>query len=100
MSDITESNLTLKVPTSSGEFEREPVPQSELKGANKFWGMYAGEHCAGTEFMIGPLFLLNGVSLQNIFLGLLLGNLLAVLSWRFLCAPIATQARLTLYYHL
>ncbi len=62
--------------------------------------MYAGEHCAGTEFMIGPLFLLNGVSLQNIFVGLLLGNLLAVLSWRFLCAPIATQARLTLYYHL
>lgn len=50
--------------------------------------------------MIGPLFLLNGVSLQNIFVGLLLGNLLAVLSWRFLCAPIATQARLTLYYHL
>ncbi|QXD26241.1 hypothetical protein F7C95_01570 [Opitutia bacterium ISCC 51] len=89
-----------QAPTSSGEFEREPVPPSELKGANKFWGMYAGEHCAGTEFMIGPLFLLNGVSLQNIFLGLLLGNLLAVLSWRFLCAPIATQARLTLYYHL
>lgn len=88
-------------PQSSGsEFEREPVPQSELKGANKFWGMYAGEHCAGTEFMIGPLFLLNGVSLVNIFLGLLVGNLLAVLSWRFLCAPIATKARLTLYYHL
>lgn len=90
------------IPTKSSgsEFEREPVPQSELKGANKFWGMYAGEHCAGTEFMIGPLFLLNGVSLFNIFFGLLLGNLLAVLSWRFLCAPIATKARLTLYYHL
>ena len=85
---------------TSGEFEREPVPQSKLKGANKFWGMYAGEHCAGTEFMIGPLFLLNGVSLQNIFFGLLLGNLLAVMSWRYLCAPIATKARLTLYYHL
>lgn len=62
--------------------------------------MYAGEHAAGTEFMIGPLFLLNGVSLQNIIVGLLLGNLLAVLSWRFLCAPIATKARLTLYFHL
>lgn len=85
---------------SKSEFEREPVPQSELKGANKFWGMYAGEHCAGTEFTIGPLFLLAGVSLQNIFLGLFLGNLMAVLSWRFICAPIATQARLTLYYHL
>lgn len=87
-------------PASQSEFEREPVPQVELKGANKFWGMYAGEHCAGTEFMIGPLFLLNGVSLINIVTGLLLGNLLAVLSWRYLCAPIATKARLTLYFHL
>ena len=83
-----------------GEFEREPVPEASRKGANKFWGMYAGEHAAGTEFMIGPLFLLNGVSLQNIFWGLLLGNLLAVLSWRYLCAPIGVKARYTLYYHL
>jgi NCS1 family nucleobase:cation symporter-1 len=95
MTEETDSNKA-----QVNEFEREPVPTSELKGASKFWGMYAGEHCAGTEFMIGPLFLLNGVSLVNIFAGLLLGNLLAVLSWRFLCAPIATKARLTLYYHL
>ncbi len=86
--------------SSSNEYERELVSKNSLKGANKFWGMYAGEHAAGTEFMIGPLFLLSGVSLQNIFLGLLFGNLMAVLSWRYLCAPIATQARLTLYYHL
>ena len=46
------------------------------------------------------LFLLNGVSLQNIFWGLLVGNFLAVLSWRYLCAPIAVGARYTLYYHL
>lgn len=76
------------------------MPEKARLGANKFWGMYAGEHAAGTEFMIGPLFLLNGVSLQNIFLGLLVGNLLAVLSWRFLCAPIGVSARYTLYYHL
>ena len=62
--------------------------------------MYAGEHTAGTEFMIGPLFLLAGVTLPNIIFGLLVGNLMAVLSWRYLCAPIATKARLTLYYHL
>lgn len=93
----------LPTPNENGpthEFEREPVSKNSLKGANKFWGMYAGEHAAGTEFMIGPLFLLNGVSLQNIFFGLLLGNLMAVLSWRYICAPIATGARLTLYYHL
>ena len=58
----------------TGEFERTAVPKESQKGATKFWGMYAGEHAAGTEFMIGPLFLLNGVSLQNIFWGLLVGN--------------------------
>lgn len=83
-----------------GEFERDPVPESKTKGLKAFVGMYAGEHAAGTEFMIGPLFLLAGVSLQNIFWGLLVGNLLATLSWRYLCAPIAVKARYTLYYHL
>ncbi len=83
-----------------GEFEREPVPVSKTKGLKAFVGMYAGEHAAGTEFMIGPLFLLNGVSLQNIFWGLLVGNLLAVFSWRYLCAPISVKSRYTLYYHL
>ena len=62
--------------------------------------MYAGEHCAGTELMIGPLFMAAGVSAFDLIVGLLLGNLLAVLSWMFLTAPIATRARLTLYYQL
>ncbi len=88
------------VPRPPDEFEREPVPERALKGGKSFWGMYAGEHAAGTEFMIGPLFLLAGVSLNDIFFGLLLGNFLAVLSWRYLCAPIATQARMTLYFQL
>ncbi|TWT86606.1 hypothetical protein Mal64_34330 [Pseudobythopirellula maris] len=86
--------------SSGGEFEREPVPKSALLGDGKFWGMYAGEHCAGTEFMIGPLFLAAGASLQDVFVGLLLGNLLAVLTWRYLVAPIALSKRLTLYYQL
>jgi len=86
--------------TSNNEYERTPVPKPALKGPGKFWGMYAGEHAAGTEFMIGPLFLLSGISLPNVIFGLLVGNLLAVLSWRYLCAPIATKARITLYYHL
>ncbi len=84
----------------SGEFEREPVSDRALLGAGKFWGMYAGEHAAGTEFMIGPLFLAAGASLQNLILGLLLGNFLAVLTWRFLVTPIAIAKRLTLYYQL
>ncbi len=85
---------------SGGEFEREPVPDSALLGSSKFWGMYAGEHTAGTEFMIGPLFLAAGASLSDLVFGLLLGNCLAVLTWRFLVVPIAMSKRLTLYYQL
>lgn len=85
---------------SSNEFEREPVPKSNLKGWKSFLGMYAGEHAAGTEFMIGPLFLTAGVSAFDLIIGLLIGNFLAVLSWRFLTAKIAVENRLTLYYQL
>ncbi len=82
------------------EFEREPVPQKSLLGFKSFVGMYAGEHCAGTELMLGPLFVAAGAGAFDLVFGLILGNLLAVLSWMFLCAPIATRARLTLYYQL
>jgi NCS1 family nucleobase:cation symporter-1 len=82
------------------EFEREPVPEKAQKGASAFWGMYAGEHTAGTEFMIGPLFVAWGASAFDLIVGLLLGNLMAVLMWRFLTAKIATERRLTLYYQL
>ena len=85
---------------AGGEFERTPVPQSKLKSWKSFLGMYAGEHAAGTEFVIGPLFLTAGVSAFDLIIGLLLGNLLAVLSWRFLTAEIAVKNRLTLYYQL
>ena len=85
---------------AGGEFERTPVPQSKLKSWKSFLGMYAGEHAAGTEFMIGPLFLTAGVSAFDLIIGLLIGNLLAVLSWRFLTAEIAVKNRLTLYYQL
>lgn len=85
---------------AGGEFERTPVPKSKLKGWKSFIGMYAGEHAAGTEFMIGPLFLTAGVSAFDLIIGLLLGNLLAVLSWRFLTAEIAIKNRLTLYFQL
>jgi purine-cytosine permease-like protein len=84
----------------SVEYEREPVPQKARLGFKSFIGMYAGEHCAGTELMIGPLFVAAGVSAFDLIFGLILGNLLAVLSWTFLTAPIATRARLTLYYQL
>jgi purine-cytosine permease-like protein len=82
------------------EYEREPVPESARLGFRSFVGQYAGEHTAGTELMIGPLFVAAGVSAFDLVVGLAVGNLLAVLSWMFMTAPIATRARLTLYYQL
>jgi purine-cytosine permease-like protein len=82
------------------EFERVPVPERARLGFGSFIGQYAGEHTAGTELTLGPLFVAAGVSAYDLIWGLLLGNLLAVLSWTFLTAPIATRARLTLYRQL
>ncbi|WP_010519629.1 purine-cytosine permease family protein [Croceivirga radicis] len=99
MSQISNEQVVIEK-IAGGEFERTPVPQSKWKGWKNFLGMYAGEHAAGTEFVIGPLFLTTGVSAFDLIIGLLLGNFLAVLSWRFLTAEIAVKYRLTLYYHL
>jgi purine-cytosine permease-like protein len=87
-------------PEPVNEYEREPVPPQALLGLKSFVGQYAGEHVAGTELMIGPLFLAHGASAFDLIFGLLVGNLLAVLSWTFLTAPIATRVRLTLYFQL
>ena len=82
------------------EYEREPVPPRAWLGFSSFVGQYAGEHTAGTELMIGPLFIASGVSAFDVVGGLFVGNLLAVLSWLFLTAPIAVRARMTLYFQL
>ena len=82
------------------EYEQSPVPESQWKGWGSFIGMYVGEHTAGTEFVIGPLFVAHGVTAGDLVFGLLIGDLLAVLSWAFICAPIATKFRYTLYYML
>jgi purine-cytosine permease-like protein len=82
------------------EFDREPVSPDKLQPGAKFAGLFAGEHVAATEFVIGAFFVLHGVAAKDLFLGLLAGNLLAVLSWTFICAPIAVRTRLTLYWYL
>ncbi len=82
------------------EFDREKVTPDQFKPGVQFAGLFAGEHVAGTEFVIGAFFVLHGVRATDLLLGLLVGNLLAVLSWTFVCAPIATQTRLTLYWYL
>lgn len=72
------------------EFDREPVTADRFQSGAKFAGLFAGEHVAATEFVIGAFFVLHGVSFNDLIIGLVLGNLLAVLSWPFICAPIAT----------
>jgi purine-cytosine permease-like protein len=94
------SKFFKKIVGNTNEFERTPIPESSLKGSKSFLGMYAGEHTAGTEFVIGPLFVAHGVSAGDLVFGLLIGNLLAVLSWGLITAPIATTKRMTLYYQL
>lgn len=82
------------------EFDREPVTADKLQSGAKFAGLFAGEHVAATEFVIGAMFVLHGVSASDLIGGLIVGNILAVLSWTFICAPIATKTRLTLYWQL
>jgi purine-cytosine permease-like protein len=82
------------------EYEREPIPENKVKGFKSFVGMVAGEHIAGTEFIIGPMFVAYGVAASDLVWGLLIGNILAVLSWTLVCAPIATKTRITIFYQL
>src|SRR3972149_456991 len=82
------------------EFERAPISSDKLQPGRYFAAMFTGEHIAATEFVIGALFVSFGAGASDVLVGLLLGNLMAVLSWALLCAPIAVQTRLTLYWYL
>jgi len=80
--------------------EQLPIAKNKLHGGKHFAGLYAGEHVAATEFVIGATFVALGASTRDILLGLLIGNILAVLSWTLITAPIAVQTRLSLYTYL
>lgn len=82
------------------DYEQEPVPENKTKGFKDFLALVAGEHIAGTEFVIGPLFVLHGATASDVVFGLLVGNILATLSWTFICAPLAVKTRFTLFYQL
>tara|TARA_R110002096_G_scaffold114770_11_gene248859 strand:- start:18017 stop:19765 length:1749 start_codon:yes stop_codon:yes gene_type:complete len=77
-----------------------PVPQHRQHGPGYFLGLYAAEHVAATEFVIGAAFVAMGATIQDILIGLLIGNILATLSFRFVTAPIAVKTRLSLYSYL
>ncbi|NLX12300.1 MAG: nucleoside transporter, partial [Phycisphaerales bacterium] len=96
----TQTDRTLTGLDKLYEFEREPVSADKLQPGRYFAGLFAGEHVAATEFVIGVTFVNWGVRAYDVFVGLLIGNLLAVLSWALICTPIAVQTRLTLYWYL
>jgi len=85
---------------TSRDEESLPVPRHKLHGWRHFAGIYASEHVAATEFVIGATFVAMGATTKNILLGLAIGNLLAVLSWTFITAPIAVKTRLSLYWYI
>lgn len=82
------------------EQEQLPVPKYKLHNWTHFAGLYAAEHVAATEFVIGATFVALGAKTVDILLGLLIGNVLAVLSWTLITSPIAVETRLSLYTYL
>ncbi|WP_111707734.1 purine-cytosine permease family protein [Lutibacter citreus] len=82
------------------EAEQLPVAKHKLHNWTHFAGLYAAEHVAATEFVIGATFVALGATTKDIILGLLIGNILAVLSWTLITSPIAVDTRLSLYTYL
>ena len=80
--------------------EQLPIAKHKQHGWKHFLGLFAGEHVAATEFVIGATFVALGAKTMDILIGLLIGNILAILSWTLITAPIATQTRLSLYTYL
>lgn len=83
-----------------GEFSHTRVPADRLLGRSHFAAAYSSEHIAGGEFVVGAAFAAWGALPATVVLGLLIGNLAAVLSWALVCAPVAVRSRLTLYQYL
>ncbi|MEO0470568.1 MAG: hypothetical protein AAF206_13160 [Bacteroidota bacterium] len=80
--------------------EQLPVAKHKRHNWTHFAGLYAAEHVAATEFVIGATFVALGAKTMDIVLGLLIGNILAVLSWTLITSPIAVETRLSLYTYL
>lgn len=92
-------------PTSFSQLEKLqeeqlPVPKHKLHDWTHFAGLYAAEHVAATEFVIGATFVALGAKTMDIIIGLLIGNILAILSWTLITTPIAVDTRLSLYTYL
>lgn len=77
-----------------------PVSKYDLHGKKHFAGVFCADHVAATEFVIGATLVNIGANAFDILIGLLVGNLLAVLTWTFITAPIAVKTRLSLYTYI
>lgn len=80
--------------------EDRPISKKNVSGLGNFFGIYGGEHIAATEFVIGATLVTLGVKATDIFLGLIVGNILATLTYALICAPIGVDTRVTLYSYL
>ena len=87
---------------SMGDIDDEqlPVPEHRLHGPKHFLGLYGAEHVAATEFVIGAAFVAMGATINDILIGLVIGNTLAILSFWLITAPIAVKTRLSLYTYI
>ncbi len=93
-----EPDLTRRI--AAMDPEQLPVADHELHGWRHFAGLYAAEHVAATEFVIGATFVAMGAGVRDVLVGLLIGNALAVASYWLITTPIAVQARLSLFTYL
>ena len=84
MSTVDEASTLASRLDKLYEFEREPVTADRLHDGRYFAGLFAGEHIAATEFVIGAVFVQWGAGARDLIWGLLIGNFLAVLSWAFI----------------
>lgn len=77
-----------------------PPAARHVRGWRYFAGLFGGEHIAATEFVIGVTFVTMGVGAKELLLGLLIGNLMAVISWTLVTTPIAVETRRSLFAYL
>lgn len=80
--------------------EQLPANPRRLHGSRHFAGLYASENVAGTEFVFGATFVILGAEIVDVIIGLAIGNALAVLTYRFITAPIAVRTRMSVYTYL
>ncbi|MBU2956144.1 hypothetical protein Q4511_02700 [Paracoccus sp. 1_MG-2023] len=97
---MAKTSVEMRQAIAGMDDEQLPVPRHRLHGPGHFLGLYAAEHVAATEFVIGAAFVALGATIHDILIGLLIGNLLAVLSFWLITAPIAVKTRLSLYTYL